>query len=123
MYGAYVVISLFVLQPVLEYGVHRALHSLHERWHIGHHLTFVRGTYWLYQSHKAIWLTAAVLLCARRYILAGMLIKHEIAHWASHRLPWLKHMHRHHFLHHRMPDKNFGFSAIWPDRIFGTLSP
>ena len=122
MFVAHAMISLFVLQPVVEYALHRFLHTTCERWHMQHHQKFTHGVYWSYSSHKFMCIVILTLCCFRWYILACMLMKYEIAHLASHRLPWLRHWHRHHFLHHRMPNVNFGFSAMWPDRIFGTLS-
>jgi sterol desaturase/sphingolipid hydroxylase (fatty acid hydroxylase superfamily) len=64
-----------------------------------------------------------VLLLAgvRCYVAAIAVLKHELTHIAVHRMPGLRYLHRHHFLHHRNPECNFSFSAVWPDRLFGTL--
>jgi sterol desaturase/sphingolipid hydroxylase (fatty acid hydroxylase superfamily) len=58
--------------------------------------------------------------------LFGYLI-YSIIHYLIHvkRVPWyLKKLHVHHALHHyRYPDKAFGVSTLFWDRVFGTMTP
>jgi sterol desaturase/sphingolipid hydroxylase (fatty acid hydroxylase superfamily) len=48
-----------------------------------------------------------------------------LAHHASHHWPvrnrWLRHMRRHHLIHHAHPACNWGFTTSLWDRVFGTL--
>jgi len=116
-------ISLFVVQPLLEYWVHRAVHVLNVQWHRVHHRSYRRGTYWSYRGRRTVRLAVLLLAYVGWYTAALMVLKYELAHIMVHRMPRLRYWHRHHFLHHTNPDVNFGFSAMWPDRLFGTLSP
>ena len=114
-------ISLFIVQPVVEYWLHRAVHWIKLEYHSSHHTSWSFGRYWSYRGDWACRVLILLLGCAGWYVAALALLKYEITHTAAHRMPGLRYLHRHHFLHHRNPIVNFSFSVIWPDRLFGTL--
>lgn len=116
-------ISLFVVQPLLEYWVQRAMHIYNVQWHAAHYRQYGRGKYWSYRGSRATRLFVLLLIYVRWNTTALMVLKYELAHIIVHRMPGLRHWHRHHFLHHTNPSVNFGVSAMWPDRLFGTLVP
>jgi hypothetical protein len=115
-------ISLFVVQPVVEYWLHRLVHYLLVEYHIDHHRNWGNGKYWDYNGDWAVRCVVAYFAILGWYTAALMLLKYEIMHTVVHRWPGFKRMHRHHFLHHHNKSCNYSFSAIWPDRIFGTLA-
>jgi sterol desaturase/sphingolipid hydroxylase (fatty acid hydroxylase superfamily) len=115
-------ISLFLVQPVVEYWLHRLVHDLLLQYHVDHHRNWSQGKYWNYVGDRAARGAVLCLALIGWYTAAFMLLKYEIMHTVVHRWPGFKRMHRHHFLHHRNPSCNYSFSAIWPDRLFGTLA-
>ena len=122
MYVLTLLTSLFAVQPVVEYWLHRLVHRVQLYCHISHHLCWSRGKYWLYAGDWTVRGGVIVLVLAGWYTAALMLLKYELMHCCAHTCPGFRYLHRHHFLHHRDPTCNFSFSAIWPDRLFGTLS-
>ena len=114
--------SLFLVQPVAEYWLHRLVHSLLLQYHVDHHRMWSRGKYWDYIGDRAVRGAVLCLALLGWYTAAIMLLKYEITHTMVHRLPSSTRLHRHHFLHHRNQSCNYSFSAIWPDRLFGTLA-
>jgi len=116
-----VLISLFAVQPLLEYGLHRFVHHIALMYHTDHHRKWSGGTYWSYEGDWNVYLLVALAVLLRWHIAALMLLKYEIAHVVAHACPG-SYLHRHHFIHHRKPQCNYSFSAIWPDRLFGTLA-
>ena len=114
-------ISLFVVQPLAEYGLHRLVHRLYVNYHIDHHTSWSFGTYWAYRGDWIVRGTVLTMALLQWYTAALLLLKYEVIHTLVHRLPGFRVLHRHHFLHHRDPTCNFSFSATWPDRLFGTL--
>ena len=113
--------SLFIVQPLAEYWLHRAAHRMQLAYHVSHHTRNSRGRYWGYKGDAVCRLFVVVLVWYGQYTAALALIKYEITHIMVHRIPSLRYLHRHHFIHHRNPDVNYSFGATWPDRLFGTL--
>ena len=54
------------------------------------------------------------------YLTATVLLKYELTHTISHIYPG-NYLYQHHKLHHKFKKGNYSFSAIWPDKLFGTL--
>ena len=113
--------SLFVVQPLVEYWLHRLVHCGQLHYHIDHHLHWSKGKYWSYTGDWAARGAVVVLAFMGWYTAALMLLKYELTHMAAHSFPGLRYLHRHHFMHHRDATCNFSFSAVWPDKLFGTL--
>lgn len=113
---------LFVIQPLIEYWLHRLVHRVHLTYHAEHHRHWSGGKYWRYTGDWAARAAIAACALAGWHTTALMLLKYELVHSAIHIYPGFRYLHRHHFLHHRNADCNFTFSAIWPDRLFGTAS-
>lgn len=113
--------SLFVAQPLVEYWLHRLVHRVYLNYHMHHHRRWSGGMYWSYAGDWAVRGCVVVLVLVGWHVAALMLLKYELTHLVAHVYPGL-YLHRHHFLHHRDPTCNFSFSAIWPDRLFGTLN-
>ena len=116
-------ISLVIVQPLLEYWIHRVVHVLDLEFHIDHHRHYSRVAYWRYRGNSCVWVISIVLGLIGWYTAALMVLRYEIVHIAAHRVPSLRPLHRHHFAHHRNHNVNFGVSAIWPDRLFRTIEP
>lgn len=114
-------VVLFIIQPIAEYWLHRLAHWAQLTYHLSHHKFSSHGRFWGYQGDWTCQFLIAMLALCGWYTAALTLLKYEASHTIVHRTPGLRYLHRHHFLHHRHPSKNFSFSAIWPDRLFGTL--
>ena len=114
-------ISLFVAQPIAEYWLHRFVHFMRLEYHMSHHAYSSHGKYWGYKGDFTCRMLIVMLAVHGYHVAALALLKYEVTHTAVHRVPGLRYLHRHHFLHHRKPNVNYSFSAIWPDRLFGTL--
>ena len=54
------------------------------------------------------------------YLPAIILLKYEFIHTNSHACPG-NYLYQHHKLHHKFKKGNYSFSAVWPDKLFGTL--
>ena len=115
-------ISLFFLQPIAEYWLHRFVHWIKLGYHASHHVGNSQGRYWQYEGDDLCRVLILVLALFEWYTAALALLKYEVMHTAAHRVPGLRYLHRHHFIHHRNAKVNFSFSAVWPDRLFGTLA-
>ena len=113
---------LFVVQPVAEYWIHRAVHMFRLQEHMQHHACFSLGRYWDFYFEPIVWFTIILCILSKQHTIACMILKHSITHYLVHRKPSLRFLHRHHFMHHRDATCNFCFSALWPDYIFGTLA-
>lgn len=113
--------SLFIVQPLVEYWLHRLVHKVHLFYHVSHHVCWSGGKYWSYAGDWAARGGVVALALAGWHTAALMLLKYELTHLSAHIHPGFRYLHRHHFLHHRDTTCNFSFSAIWPDRLFGTL--
>lgn len=113
--------SLFVVQPLVEYWLHRLVHCGKLHYHIDHHRHWSKGKYWSYSGDWNARGAVVVLVFMGWYTAALMLLKYELTHMAAHSFPGLRYLHRHHFMHHRDVTCNFSFSAVWPDKLFGTL--
>lgn len=114
--------AVFVLQPIVEYWVHRAVHRFRLQEHLEHHANFSLGHYWRFRAETIVCIAMALSVVSQNFIMFCMILRHAIGHAIVHRTPSLRFLHRHHFLHHRDPSCNFCFTALWPDRLFGTLS-
>lgn len=121
MYFLSLLISLFLVQPVVEYWLHRLAHRLLWSYHTEHHTHTSKGQYWTYSGDWGVRGMALCLALMGWYTAAIMLLRHDLMHTVSHRFAGLRYLHRHHFLHHLNRQYNFSFSAIWPDWMFGTL--
>lgn len=111
-----VAIALFLLAPLGEYVLHRAAHKLRIRYHLDHHVNWKGSRFVHYAGDWSVRLSCVVCLWQRCWLLAAMLLQYEISHTLRH--VWNS---AHHRGHHVRPDTNFGVSAVWPDKLFGTL--
>jgi sterol desaturase/sphingolipid hydroxylase (fatty acid hydroxylase superfamily) len=74
-----------------------------------------------------LWLLKAPQVTVPYFV--GMLFAYlwyDFTHWSTHfrkpRTEWGKRMRAHHMAHHfNVPDKNYGISHMWLDRLLGTL--
>jgi sterol desaturase/sphingolipid hydroxylase (fatty acid hydroxylase superfamily) len=74
-----------------------------------------------------LWLFKAPVATVPYWV--GMLfgyLWYDFTHWSTHfrppRTEWGKRMRSHHMAHHfAVPDKNYGISHMWLDRLLGTL--
>lgn len=72
---------------------------------------------WIFSA----WLLSATLLHSLIYTRIHRRTHDLVPHdWTSH-IPGIERLHAHHLLHHRRPDRNFGVTCRWTDRLFGTL--
>jgi len=113
-------ILLFVFQPLLEYGVHRVVHIYHIQYHHDHHRIWSATLYKKYNGDAHVRYFIIILFIMRYYIPAIALLKYEVTHTLAHIYP-NNYLYRHHFWHHQYSNKNFAFSAVWPDKLFGTF--
>ena len=121
---------LFVTQPLVEYWLHRWLHTARYagiRFAIEHHASHhtynqKEHSYNRYRGDAKVWVLCAIFGGAGYYIPMLFLLKYEALHIFSHACPH-HYLYRHHRAHHRLPVHNYSFSAVWPDRVFGTHAP
>lgn len=118
-------VALFVLQPVIEYGIHRFLHFNLDPsgYHKEHHAIFHSRPYSKYMGDKNMYLISAIgyYFIPQWYLLWLGIMKYEIFHMIIHRYPNLfPKLSDHHKFHHVDFRYNQSFSAIWPDKLFGT---
>ncbi len=80
------------------------------------------GLYFTLRSFFSDGTTAAFTFAyALSYLYYGFL--HHSSHFMEINLPFWKRMRAHHLLHHKFPDKNFGFTTTIWDRVFRTHYP
>ena len=113
------VLWMFVLQPFVEYWLHRLAHHFRVNMHVEHHHIYKGKQYSKYAGHMFAWCIIMCFLALKQWVLAFAVLKYEIMHTLTHHP--LHYMYRHHFMHHHNPQCNFGVSACWPDYVFGTL--
>lgn len=146
MAGVFVVLG-FVTWQVMEYAIHRSFfhwegngpftRRLHDIAH-GYHHTYpddgMRLVMPLGASIPLAFVIAGLLWVVGRPdatvpyfcgIVAGYLY-YDFLHYAVHhykpRTQWGKNLRAHHMAHHfACPDRNFGISHLWIDRLLGTL--
>ena len=111
--------SLFAVQPLVEYWLHRFVHAIRLPYHVAHHKNYGSGAYQSYAGDAVAWGIIAVLLVAGQPWWALAAFKYEITHLLSH-IDASNEQHAHHRMHHRNPHCNYSFSVVWPDRLFGT---
>lgn len=107
--------SLFLLAPLGEYVLHRAAHQLHIRYHLDHHVNWKDSRFVKYTGDWSPRVAGVLAAWQGCWLLAAMLLQYEISHTMAH--VWNS---AHHRGHHRRPGTNFGVSAAWPDKLFGT---
>ena len=115
----YVVFSLFVVAPFVEWGIHYVIHEPPPlQYHKNHHLS-----YFTKKPIYEFWVIPVILLF---YYMAWYLtslgflkytLVHNIIHYFPNALPSLT---KHHLIHHENPKVNFAVSAIFPDKILNT---
>jgi len=110
---------IFVIQPVVEYWLHRLAHRFKVNTHVSHHSMYKGKQYSTYAGHAFAWCIIIGLLAFKRWLIALAVLKYEVIHTLSH-CPG-HYMYRHHYMHHHNPHCNFGVSAVWPDSLFCTL--
>ena len=110
---------MFVLQPLVEYWLHRLAHHFCVKMHVEHHHIYKGNTYSKYAGHTFAWCIIISCLALKQWVLAFAVLKYEVMHTLTHHPS--HYMYRHHFMHHHNPRCNFGVSASWPDYVFGTL--
>jgi dihydroceramide fatty acyl 2-hydroxylase len=110
--------------------MHEILHGYHHKYPddesrlvmpIGASLPVILVIVWL------LWLLDAPAITVPYFV--GMLfgyLWYDFTHWSTHfrkpRTEWGKRMRSHHMAHHfAAPDKNYGISHMWLDRLMGTL--
>ena len=120
---------IFVTQPLVEYWLHRWLHTMRSHagarsaieYHSSHH-TQTKHSYNRYRGDANVWVLCAILGLMGYYIPMLFIVKYEAVHVLSHAWPH-HYLYRHHRTHHQFPMYNYSFSAVWPDRVFGTHAP
>ena len=124
-----------VVWPFVEYAAHRwGLHVIAPRAHAAHHRRPGRLAH--FTIPIVIAAPVAFVIGAALYVagaplspLGGLLasyVVYDLAHLAAHGLvpfPFRRALVRHHARHHANQACNFGVSAPWIDRLFGTRAP
>ena len=113
------ILVLFLIQPLVEYFGHRSLHMIRSKVHYKHHIV----KYEDYLPSRIPYFISLTGFCVLPswYILWVAICKYQLVHTAIHHTDVLPNLRDHHELHHKYPSYNFGFSAIWPDKLFNTL--
>ncbi len=119
LFTANILMSLFLLQPMAEYWMHRFIHAIRLPYHVVHHKNYGSGMYHSYTGDLLAWILIVVLLVTGHHWWALAVCKYEFTHVLSH-LDTRSKQYSHHRMHHRIPNCNYSFSAVWPDKLFGT---
>ena len=113
-------VILFFVQPLTEYIFHRFTHVYLIKYHCDHHK---KWSVILYNNYTGDHYMRSFILCLfvmKYYLTATILLKYELTHTISHIYPE-NYLYQHHKLHHKFKKGNYSFSAVWPDKLFGTL--
>ena len=113
-------IILLLVQPLAEYFFHRLTHIYSIKYHIEHHK---KWSDILYHNYIGDYYVRSFILCLfimKYYLIAIIVLKYELTHTISHIYPD-NYLYKHHKLHHKYKKVNYSFSAVWPDKLFGTL--
>ena len=114
------IVSLFIVQPLLEYILHRLFHYYLLSYHQSHHKKWTGSLFEQYVGDNNVRYAIILLFIIKYYYFAIVLFKYEYNHILSHKY----HSHylfKHHLIHHRRKNCNYAFSATWPDKLFGTF--
>ena len=114
------VVILFFIQPLTEYILHRVTHVYLIKYHQDHHKRWSDTLYDNYTGDHYIRSFILCLFVMKYYLPAIILLKYELVHTISHVYPG-NYLYQHHKLHHKFKKGNYSFSAVWPDKLFGTL--
>ena len=113
-------ITLLFIQPLSEYFFHRFTHTYIIKYHFDHHKKWSDIMYDNYTGDRNVRGFILCLFIMKYYLFAIILIKYEFTHTISHVYPG-NYLYQHHKLHHKYKTGNYSFSAVWPDKLFGTL--
>ena len=116
-----------IIRPIGEWVTHYILHKINNKRHKDHHI-FVHNLIsydksYFYNSKKEIHLLP---ICIVLYILGFnklfiALFYYWIIHILIHINPVLfPELFKHHAIHHKNPNVNYGVTTIWVDILFGT---
>lgn len=132
------VLLFVVYYEVYSYGIHRLFHTrLFRKAHGVHHRSVITTPFSAYSVHPiealSIGLSAPLFMLVVDFSLGPAFILHEfgmlftvgihanieLTHWGKPLNRWT----RHHQLHHALGNRNFGFTSLILDRVFGTAGP
>ena len=118
-------INLFLIQPVIEYFIHIYLHkSKFNNIHKKHHIEIHDKTYEnnLQTSFNICLMFTPLLYFRNGYIILMGITKYQMIHCCLHIYPNIfSKLSKFHLKHHQVPNKNYGVTAMWPDKLFGTF--
>ena len=119
------IVYTVIFWPFIEYSIHYLLHIYGERRHKDHHIyvhskkyrnltLFTELEYFYYIIPIVLYIGYTKLcMCLLWYFSV-----HSIIHFRPTMIPILS---KHHMLHHRYPNYNYGICTTYIDRLFGTL--
>ena len=118
----YSFVSLFILGPIFEWFIHYFLHIINNKYHKAHHIDFYNNRVII---EKVPIITISLFLYLNWYILFLINLQYYVVHTILHRNPticggYFLYLVKHHQIHHKNPDYNFGVSNIWVDKLFNT---
>jgi len=110
---------IFIIEPMVEWGIHIFLHKINNYSHNMHHKHYNEKI-----VTPEVWpiISACIAFYYNYYYIAYGFLKYWCVHTLIHFYPKIfPKLTRHHYTHHKYKNYNFSVSAIWPDYIFGTL--
>ena len=118
----YYCVCLFILGPIFEWFVHYALHKINNAYHKSHHIYFYKNKV---RVEILPGLVIPILIYFNCYILLLLNLKYYSIHTIIHKKPMMFnglfiYLVKHHTIHHRNPNYNFGVTCLWVDKLFNT---
>jgi len=116
---------IMLLHPLVEYGLHRALHLFHVGGHLRHHTEVSHGLADVQTFEAWPYVVAALAYpCPWTRAATLGLLQYAWFHQLCHDMPWLMpETSALHMLHHHDVTANYGISLPgalhWPDRLLG----
>tara|TARA_A100001015_G_C14891737_1_gene672690 strand:- start:21 stop:356 length:336 start_codon:yes stop_codon:yes gene_type:complete len=107
-----------VIAPIFEWSIHYTLHKINETFHKKHHIQYHTGKVPIEKWPIPIML---YYIYVKNYLFLFICFKYCLIHNIIHQYPnMLKTYTKHHFLHHKYPEYNYGVTSMWVDKLFGT---
>lgn len=102
-----------IIYPIVEYGVHYTLHKIKNKFHNEHHLSK--------KLSREYWCINCIIICLifRFYSVSSMFLRYWLVHQFIHHNPNSSYS-RHHMIHHKYNNCNYGVSCKWVDQLMGT---
>lgn len=119
IYMLLTLLHIIITIPLLEYGIHYALHSINNVKHKQHHIEYFNHENTV--ERYLLVIIPPVYLLDYHLIALGLFqywLVHTMIHFYPNFLP--KMIVQHHITHHKYPDYNFAVSNPYIDSVFHT---